>query len=54
MTFSYMFSGTTSTNPLMLLIEIFNLITGSNAGRKGLNRWIIPFLNKQILRKELT
>lgn len=52
MNFSYMFSGATSTNPQMLLIEIFILVAGFNAGRIGLDRWIIPFLRKQVLRKK--
>lgn len=52
MNFSYMFSGATSTNPQMILIEIFILVAGFNAGRIGLDHWIIPFLRKQILRKK--
>lgn len=52
MNFSYMFSGATSTNPQMVLIEIFILVAGFNAGRIGLDHWIIPFLRKQILRKK--
>jgi thiosulfate dehydrogenase [quinone] large subunit len=52
MNFAYMFSGTTSTNPQMVLIEIFILVAGFNAAKIGLDYWIIPFLRKQILRKE--
>ncbi len=50
--FSYLFSGTTSTNPQMLLFGMIILIAGLNAGKIGLDRWIIPFINKQILKKE--
>jgi thiosulfate dehydrogenase (quinone) large subunit len=52
MNFSYMFSGTTSTNPQMVLIGLFILVAGLNAGKIGLDRWVIPFINKQILKKE--
>lgn len=52
MNFSYMFSGTTSTNPQMVLMEIFILVAAFNAGKIGLDRWVIPFLRKQILKKE--
>lgn len=52
MNFSYMFSGATSTNPQMVLIEIFILVAGFNAARIGLDHWIIPFLRKQIFRKK--
>jgi thiosulfate dehydrogenase [quinone] large subunit len=47
MNFSYMFSGTVSSNPQMLLIEILLLIAALNAGKIGMDRWIIPFLRKQ-------
>ena len=52
MNFSYMFSGTTSTNPQMVLIGMFIIVAGFNAGKIGLDRWIIPFFNIQILKKE--
>jgi thiosulfate dehydrogenase (quinone) large subunit len=50
--FAYMFSGTTSTNPQMVLIGMFIIVSGFNAGKIGLDRWVIPFINKQILKKE--
>ncbi|WHZ59080.1 DoxX family protein [Metabacillus hrfriensis] len=52
MNFAYMFSGSTSMNPQMVLIEIFILIAGFNAAKIGLDYWIIPFIRKQILRKK--
>jgi thiosulfate dehydrogenase (quinone) large subunit len=52
MNFSYMFSGTTSTNPQMVLIGMFIIVAGFNAGKIGLDRWIIPFINRKILQKE--
>ncbi|CAM3443720.1 DoxX family protein [Hydrogenibacillus schlegelii] len=44
MNFSFMFSGTVSTNPQMILLSIFLLIAGANAGRIGLDRWIVPYI----------
>lgn len=46
MNFAFLFSGTTSTNPQMVLLTIFVLVAGYNAGKIGLDRWIIPFLRK--------
>lgn len=48
MNFAYMFSGTTSTNPQMILIEIFILVAGFNTAKIGLDCWIIPVLKRQI------
>ncbi|MBP1967754.1 DoxX family protein [Paenibacillus aceris] len=52
MNFSYMFSGTTSTNPQMVLMGMLILAAGLNAGRIGVDRWVIPVINKKILKKE--
>jgi thiosulfate dehydrogenase (quinone) large subunit len=52
MNFSYLFSGTTSTNPQMVLVGMFLLVAGFNAGKMGLDRWVIPFLRKQLFKKE--
>jgi thiosulfate dehydrogenase [quinone] large subunit len=51
MNFAYLLSGTTSTNPQMILLGMFILVAGINAGKIGLDRWIIPVLNKLIFRK---
>jgi thiosulfate dehydrogenase [quinone] large subunit len=40
MNFAYMFSGTTSTNPQLVLLTIFVLVAGYNAGRIGLDFWL--------------
>ena len=37
MNFAYLLSGTTSTNPQMILITIFILVAGANAGRIGID-----------------
>lgn len=44
MNFAFMFSGTTSTNPQMVLLTIFILVAGYNAGKWGLDRYVIPFI----------
>lgn len=47
MNFAFLFSGTVSTNAQMVLITFFILIAGYNAGRYGLDRWVIPFLKSR-------
>ena len=44
MNFSYMFSGTTSTNPQLVLLSMFILVAGMNAGRLGIDGLITPSL----------
>lgn len=44
MNFAFLFSGTVSTNAQMVLITVFLIVAGYNAGKYGLDRWIIPFL----------
>lgn len=46
MNFSYLFAGTVSTNPLDILLGAIVLTAGFNAGRIGLDRWVIPFIRK--------
>ncbi|QHS21514.1 DoxX family protein [Virgibacillus sp. MSP4-1] len=49
MNFAFLFSGTVSTNAQMVLITIFIVVAGYNAGRFGLDRWVMPFLNNHNL-----
>ncbi|WP_160725844.1 DoxX family protein [Bacillus sp. USDA818B3_A] len=51
MNFAYMFSGTTSTNPQMVLLGMFILVAGTNAGKLGIDRWVIPVLRKGLFKK---
>ncbi|WP_077624485.1 DoxX family protein [Sediminibacillus massiliensis] len=44
MNFAFLFSGTVSTNAQMVLLTAFLLVAGFNAGKYGLDRWVIPFL----------
>ncbi|SES94047.1 thiosulfate dehydrogenase [quinone] large subunit [Salinibacillus kushneri] len=49
MNFAFLFSGTVSTNAQMVLLTLFIVVAGYNAGRFGLDRWVMPFLNKHNL-----
>jgi thiosulfate dehydrogenase [quinone] large subunit len=51
MNFSYVMAGTVSSNPLDILLGVIILAAGFNAGRIGLDRWVIPFVRK-ITNKE--
>jgi thiosulfate dehydrogenase (quinone) large subunit len=46
MNFSYVMAGTVSSNPLDILLGVFILAAGINAGRIGLDRWVNPFIRK--------
>lgn len=46
MNFSYAMAGTVSSNPLDILLGVIILAAGFNAGRIGLDRWVIPFVRK--------
>ncbi len=48
MNFSFMFAGTISSNPLDILLGIFVAAAGYNAGKFGLDRWVLPYLSKLI------
>ncbi|MDL4840882.1 DoxX family protein [Aquibacillus rhizosphaerae] len=52
MNFSFIFSGTVSTNGQMILLGIFVLVAGANAGKFGLDRYAIPFLKSKLVKKE--
>jgi len=44
MNFNYLFAGTVSTNPFLLLIQLFLILAWRNAGWLGLDRWLLPKL----------
>ncbi|WP_188206772.1 DoxX family membrane protein [Alkalibacillus aidingensis] len=52
MNFAFMFAGTISTNPLMVMIAIFILVAGANAGRFGGDRWVLPYLKQALFTKD--
>jgi thiosulfate dehydrogenase (quinone) large subunit len=49
MNFSYMFSGTTSTNPQLVLLSMFILVSAMNAGRYGIDGMIMTILKEKLL-----
>ncbi|MDQ0214924.1 thiosulfate dehydrogenase [quinone] large subunit [Oikeobacillus pervagus] len=52
MNFSYLFSGTTSTNPQLVLLSMFILISAKNAGKYGIDGLVMPSLKgKQFVNK---
>jgi thiosulfate dehydrogenase [quinone] large subunit len=52
MNFSYLFSGAVSSNPQMIIIAMLILVSGYNAGRIGVDRWIIPKLEKPFKKEQ--
>ena len=53
MNFAFLFSGTTSTNPMMVILGMLILIAGYNAAKIGLDRWLIPFIKKSIHMRQV-
>lgn len=48
MNFAFFFSGTVSQNPLDILLGVIILTAGYNAGRYGLDRWVMPYIKEKI------
>ncbi|GLO67770.1 DoxX family protein [Oceanobacillus kimchii] len=46
MNFAFLFSGTVSTNAQMVLLTIFIIVAGANAGKYGLDRWVMPYMKQ--------
>nr|WP_128657897.1 DoxX family membrane protein [Paenibacillus sp. 598K] len=46
MNFMFLFAGTVSTNPWLVLLGVLVLVGGANAGRFGLDRYVLPLLHK--------
>ncbi len=44
MNFAFLFSGSTSTNVQMIFLAIFVLVAGANAGKFGLDYYVLPYL----------
>jgi len=51
MNFMFMFAGTVSTNPWMLLIGGLVMIAGANAGKFGVDYYLLPLIRKVFKRK---
>ncbi|MFC7677501.1 DoxX family protein [Paenibacillus sp. GCM10028914] len=41
---AFLFSGTVSTNAQMLLLEVLIIVAAANAGKIGLDRYVLPYL----------
>jgi len=52
MNFSFFLAGTVSHNPTDIFFGFIILTAGFNAGRYGLDRWVIPFINKKVSIKD--
>lgn len=52
MNFSYVMAGTVSSNPWDILIGMFIVFAGFNAGKFGLDRWVIPYIRKTVFKKD--
>jgi uncharacterized membrane protein YphA (DoxX/SURF4 family) len=48
MNFSFFLAGTVSHNPTDIFLGFIILTAGYNAGRYGLDRWVVPFINKTV------
>ncbi len=46
MNFMFLFTGTVSTNPWLLLLGMLVVVAGTNAGRFGLDRYVLPLIHK--------
>lgn len=46
MNFMYMFAGTVSSNPWLMLLGFFIIAAGANAGKFGVDHLILPYLHK--------
>ncbi len=42
----FLFTGTVSTNPWLLLLGMLVVVAGTNAGRFGLDRYVLPLIHK--------
>lgn len=48
MNFSYLLAGSISVNPQYIFLEFIVIIAGYNAGKIGLDRFIIPFIREKV------
>jgi thiosulfate dehydrogenase (quinone) large subunit len=48
MNFAYMFAGTISSNPWDVLIGLFIIVAGYNAGKFGGDYWVIPWVRQHV------
>ncbi|MED4080963.1 DoxX family protein [Halalkalibacterium halodurans] len=53
MNLSFLFAGTISSNPWMILLTIFISVAGANAGRFGGDRYVLPFIREKLQKNRL-
>ena len=51
MNFMFMFAGTVSSNPWMVLIGTIVLVAGRNAGKFGIDYYVLPYMRKLFTHK---
>src|SRR5574342_22143 len=51
MNFSFFLAGTVSHNPTDIFFGFIILFAGFNAGKYGLDRWVVPFIRKTVLKQ---
>lgn len=51
MNFAFLFSDSVSVNPQMILLEMILVAAAANAGRIGLDYWIMPYLRTLFSKK---
>jgi len=45
MNFTYMLAGTVSSNPWLILLSIFIVVAGANAGKFGVDYYVLPYIH---------
>ena len=50
MNFSFFLAGTVSPNPTDIFLGFIILTAGYNAGRIGLDHWVVPFIRKTVFK----
>lgn len=48
--FSFFLAGTVSHNPTDIFLGVIILVAGYNAGRFGLDRWVVPFIRRYTMK----
>lgn len=51
MNYAFFLAGTVSSNPVDIFLGAIILFSGYNAGRYGLDNWVIPFFRKRIFQQ---
>ncbi|NKE05870.1 MULTISPECIES: DoxX family protein [Mesobacillus] len=51
MNFSFFLAGTVSHNPTDIFFGFIILFAGYNAGKYGLDRWVVPYIRKTVFRR---